>query len=72
MKLPISMTALKVALIVCVRLVLLTVLLETERTPVQNIILIIRELVVQRYYNPKKYIITVLIIIGRNTKLLNH
>lgn len=66
------MTALKVALIVCVRLVLLTVLLETERTPVQNIILIIRELVVQRYYNPKKYIITVLIIIGRNTKLLNH
>ena len=66
MRLPISIVALKVALMIRERLVLMIVSLEIKHTPVQNIILITKKIVVHWYYNFKRIIRK---IIGRNTKL---
>ena len=69
MKLPIFVVALKVTLMVCERLLLMIVLLEIERTPVKNIILVIRKVAIHRYYNFKRIIRKLM---GRNTKISNY
>ena len=63
------MVTLKSALMVCERFILMILSLEIECTPVQNIVLVIRKIVVNRYCNSKRIIRK---LIGRNTKLLNY